>query len=75
VLDDETAFLAEPNPRAFGAAILKAIQDPAVAALVGERARALAEEKYSEAAYMSKTSAALGLLNGRRPEQVARGAA
>jgi glycosyltransferase involved in cell wall biosynthesis len=75
VLSEETAFLADPNPQAFGQAILRVIQDSTAATAVGERAKALAEEKYSEAAYMSKTSAALGLLEPGRPAQVARGAA
>jgi glycosyltransferase involved in cell wall biosynthesis len=75
VLSEETAFLADPNPQAFGQAILRVIQDSTAATAVGERAKALADEKYSEAAYMSKTSAALGLLEPGGPAQVARGAA
>jgi glycosyltransferase involved in cell wall biosynthesis len=75
VLDDHTAFLAEPTPQAFGAAIVAALQDTAAASLVGERARQLAEEKYSEAAYISKTNLALMALAGQGLEPVVRGAA
>jgi glycosyltransferase involved in cell wall biosynthesis len=75
VLDDRTAFLAEPTPQAFAAAILDALRDPDAAVIVGERARALAEEKYSEAAYIAKTNLALSALAGHGREQVARGVA
>jgi glycosyltransferase involved in cell wall biosynthesis len=64
VLSDDTAFLAEPTPPAFGAAILAALRDPAAARAVGDRARSLAETKYSEAAYIAKTHTAMALLAG-----------
>ena len=76
VLSDETAFLAAPTPQAFAAAMLAALRDPAAAQAVGERARTLAETKYSEAAYLAKTGAALALLGGPPArEEVAGGVA
>ena len=75
VLSDETAFLAEPQPAAFSAAILRALQDPVEAQAIGERARALAETKYSEAAYLAKTGAAVALLASPAREEVAGGVA
>jgi glycosyltransferase involved in cell wall biosynthesis len=75
VLSDETAFLAEPTPSAFAAAILEALRNPAAAAAIGERARSLAESKYSDAAYMAKTHAAMSLLSGPVREEVAGGLA
>ncbi len=76
VLSDETAFLADAVPEPFAAAILAALLDPVAARAVGERARALADAKYSEAAYLAKTSAALALLAGPpAPAEVAGGVA
>jgi glycosyltransferase involved in cell wall biosynthesis len=75
VLSEDTAFLADPTPEAFAAAILTALRDPSAAHAVGERARALAETKYSDAAYVAKTSAAVGMLAGDAREQVAGGVA
>src|SRR5262249_25926177 len=64
VLPPETPFLAEATPEAFGAAIAAALADPARAAAIGEQARALAETKYSDAAYIAKTRAAMDALAG-----------
>jgi glycosyltransferase involved in cell wall biosynthesis len=75
VLDDETSILAEPTPDAFGAAILRALENPAGAAEIGRRAQALAESKYSDAAFIAKTELAYGVLSGARPSEVARGVA
>jgi glycosyltransferase involved in cell wall biosynthesis len=75
VLADETAFLADPTPAAFAAAILSALRDPAAARVVGERARALAETKYSDAAYLAKTSAAMAVLAGGVRQEAAGGLA
>jgi glycosyltransferase involved in cell wall biosynthesis len=75
VLTDETSFLADPTPRAFAEAVLAALRDPAAAKAVGERARTLAEIKYSDTAYIAKTHAAMALLAGRVREEVAGGLA
>jgi glycosyltransferase involved in cell wall biosynthesis len=75
VLSDDTAFLAEPTASAFAGAILHALRDPAAAGAIGERARSLAESKYSDAAYMAKTHAAMSLLAGPVRQEVAGGLA
>jgi glycosyltransferase involved in cell wall biosynthesis len=69
VLSDETAFLAEPSPRAFAQAILDVLASPERAADIGARARALAETKYSDEAFLARTQQAIGALADRsRPE-------
>ncbi|HEY7475064.1 MAG TPA: glycosyltransferase family 4 protein [Vicinamibacterales bacterium] len=69
VLSDDTAFLAEPTPRAFGDTILTAIAQPGRAAEIGARAKALAETKYSDEAFLARTQQAVGALFDRsRPE-------
>ena len=62
VLSAETAFLAEPTPEGFAATMLEAFAEPERAALVGQRAKALAESEYSDEAYMAKTRRACDLL-------------
>jgi glycosyltransferase involved in cell wall biosynthesis len=70
VLSAETAFLADPTPAAFARAVLDAFADPERAAAIGERARQLAEVRYSDAAYLAKTRRACDLLfaAGAAPE-------
>ena len=69
VLSDETAFLAEPSPRPFAEVILAAFANPERASEVGARARALAETKYSDEAFLARTQQAVGALLGHsRPE-------
>jgi glycosyltransferase involved in cell wall biosynthesis len=75
VLDDETAILADPAPEAFGAAIVEALADPARAAAIGQRARELADTKYTDEAFLAKTEQAYGVLFGTRSSEVARGVA
>ena len=75
VLDDQTAILADPTPEAFGAAMAGALDDPARAAAIGQRARELAETKYSDEAFIAKTEQAYGVLFGTRSSAVARGVA
>ena len=75
VLDDETAILAEPTPEAFGEAIVGAINDPARAEAIGRHARGVADERYSDEAFIAKTEHAYDVLFGARPPAVARGVA
>jgi glycosyltransferase involved in cell wall biosynthesis len=75
VLSDDTSFLAEPQPDAFGAAILEAINAPEAAAGKGRRAREMAETKYSDEAFIAKTRIACGLLARDERPQVAGGVA
>jgi glycosyltransferase involved in cell wall biosynthesis len=75
VLSTDTAFLADANPKAFADGILAAFADPVQAQSVGERARQLAETRYSDAAYMAKTQRACDLLFDTAPAGVERGVA
>ncbi len=69
VLSDDTAFLADPTPDAFAAAILEVLTRPDRAAETGARARALADTKYSDEAFIARTQQAVGALVDRsRPE-------
>jgi glycosyltransferase involved in cell wall biosynthesis len=67
VLDDEVAILTEATPDAFGAGIRAAIDDPGRARAVGDRARHLAETKYSYEAYLARTRQACAHLFGDSP--------
>ena len=58
VLDDDTAILTDVSADAFAAGILRALDDPAGAAAIGQRARTLAETKYSYEAYLERTKRA-----------------
>jgi glycosyltransferase involved in cell wall biosynthesis len=64
VLDDETSILTAPEPAAYAEGILAAISDRARAREIGARAKAMADVKYSEAAYLSKTRDAMAILAG-----------
>jgi glycosyltransferase involved in cell wall biosynthesis len=55
VLNSEIAFLTEPTPEAFAAGILQALRSPEALKMI-ERARKVAEEKYSYEQYIRKTS-------------------
>jgi glycosyltransferase involved in cell wall biosynthesis len=72
VLDDEVSFLTAATPEGFAAGILTALSDRVRSHDVGERARRLAETKYSYEAYLNRTRQACGLLAGGEPAQVAR---
>jgi glycosyltransferase involved in cell wall biosynthesis len=62
VLDDSVSILTEPNAAAFADGILAALSDPERARGVGERARQLAETKYSYEAYLARTREACAYL-------------
>jgi glycosyltransferase involved in cell wall biosynthesis len=62
VLDDETSILTAPEPAAYAEGILAAISDRGRAREIGARAKAMADVKYSEAAYFSKTRDAMAIL-------------
>ena len=63
VLTDEVAFLADPEPAAFGAAMIAAMSDPVAAMQRANSAMRLYEEKYSRQSYVAKLSK---LLDGLR---------
>ncbi len=68
VLSDDIAILADPTPEAFSRAIVGALNDPAATAAIGERARDVANTRYSDEAFMAKTRTAMDQLvrTGRR---------
>jgi glycosyltransferase involved in cell wall biosynthesis len=63
VLSDDTAILTGTAPDEFAAGILSAITDPDRAARVGANAKALAESKYSDEAYLERTKMAVYALS------------
>ncbi len=67
VLDDDTSILTAPEPAAYAQGIVDAVSDPVRARAIGARAKALADEKYSEAAYLAKTRDAMTQLERSRP--------
>jgi glycosyltransferase involved in cell wall biosynthesis len=62
VLDDNVSILTAPTAEAFAEGILSALADPVLARGVGDRARQLAETKYSYDAYLSRTREAVAHL-------------
>lgn len=75
VLDDQVAILTPPTAEAFAAGILCALADPDRARAIGERARRLAESKYSYEAYLARTRRACAYLTGDTTPQIAGGVA
>jgi glycosyltransferase involved in cell wall biosynthesis len=67
VLSDDTAILTEASAEGFARGILAALDDPMRAAQLGQRARALAETKYSYDAYLAKTRQACEALGLSAP--------
>ena len=55
VLNPEIAILTEPAPEAFAKGIIEALSNPEMSRMV-ERAKQIAEEKYSYREYLAKTS-------------------
>jgi glycosyltransferase involved in cell wall biosynthesis len=75
VLNDDVAILTEPTPADFAAGILAALSDRDRARAVGDRARELADTKYSYEAYLARTREACAHLTGKSTAQVAGGIA
>ncbi len=75
VLSDEVAILTPATAEGFAAGILVALTDPERARAVGERARSMADTKYSYDAYLSRTREACAHLIGESTPQVAGGVA
>ena len=75
VLSPDIAFLADPTPDAFGAALADALTDAHRAAEIGARAKLIAETRYSDEAYIAKTKHACGLLFASPQAEVERGMA
>jgi glycosyltransferase involved in cell wall biosynthesis len=55
VLDDDVAILTGASAREFADGILRAVDDPPHAAVIGANAQRLAATKYSEEAYLERT--------------------
>jgi glycosyltransferase involved in cell wall biosynthesis len=62
VLTDEVAILTEATAEGFADGILSAIERPDAGRAIGERARRLADTKYSYEAYLSRTRQAVAYL-------------
>jgi glycosyltransferase involved in cell wall biosynthesis len=75
VLNDDVAFLAEVTAEGFAEAILRVLRDPHRARGVGQRARELAETKYTYEAYLDRTRQACAYLSGKSTPQVVGGLA
>ena len=74
VLDDDIAVLTEPTREGYARGILELLNDPQRATAIGQRARALAETKYSYEAYLARTRQACEwLMRPRREPEVAAG--
>jgi glycosyltransferase involved in cell wall biosynthesis len=71
VLNDDVAILTNATPEGFAAGILVAVTDPSRARAVGDRARALADTKYSYDAYLSRTRQACDHLTAKSTPQIA----
>ncbi len=75
VLSDETAILTEATPGAVAQGVLLALGNPDRAAQIGQRARHLADTKYSYAAYLENTRQAVQALSVPPVDAPVRGAA
>ena len=72
VLNDEVAVLTEPTPADFARGILAVLQDEAWARGVADRARRLADTKYTYEAYLERTREACGALLPPAPGALAK---
>jgi glycosyltransferase involved in cell wall biosynthesis len=75
VLNDDVAILTEATPEGFAAGIVAALSDHDRARAVGDRARELADTKYSYEAYLARTRQACDHLSGESTPQIAGGVA
>ena len=75
VLNDEVAILTAATADGFAAGIEAALSDRERARAVGDRARELADTKYSYDAYLTRTRQACAHLTGESTPQVAGGIA
>jgi glycosyltransferase involved in cell wall biosynthesis len=64
VLDDEVAVLTEPTPEGYARGLVELLADRERANAIGQRARDLAETKYSYDAYVRRTKQAVECLTG-----------
>ena len=71
VLNDDVAIMTPATPDGFAEGILRAIGNPELARAIGERARHLADTKYSYEAYLARTRQACGHLTREAAPAVA----
>ncbi len=62
VLNSEVSVLTDCTPEAFGAGVLSVLTNPEMSQKLSERARQLADEKYSYRVYLRKTEEVYGFL-------------
>jgi glycosyltransferase involved in cell wall biosynthesis len=62
VLNPEIALLVAPEPEAFAAGLARLIDDPALRDEIANRARVVAQEKYSRETYVRRTAQAYARL-------------
>ena len=75
VLDDEVSVLTPATPEGFAEGILSVVEDPTRGRAIGERARQMAETKYSYESYLARTRQAIAHLGSGVSPQVAGGVA
>ncbi len=66
VLNDEVAVLTECNAEAFADGLMKIIEDDQLRLSLSEKARALADEKYSYEVYLQKTQSVYNYLEQKK---------
>ena len=62
VLDSNVAVLTDPSPQAFGTGILSVLRNQGLAARLSQRARQLAETRYTYEAYLGRTREAVDVI-------------
>lgn len=66
VLNDQVAILTDCNAQSFAAGLIKVLEDKELRQKIATTARALAEEKYSYAAYLQKTTTIYNFLEQKK---------
>jgi glycosyltransferase involved in cell wall biosynthesis len=63
VLSDQVAILTDPTPGGFARGILRAVNEPAFAAHLGQEAKRLADTRYTYETYLQRTREACAALS------------
>jgi glycosyltransferase involved in cell wall biosynthesis len=66
ILDEETAVLVEPTPRAYAKGLLRLLDDEQLRATIGQNARTHAEREFSRESYLNKLERAYLAIKQRR---------
>jgi glycosyltransferase involved in cell wall biosynthesis len=75
VLSDDVAVLTDATAEGLGDGIVRTLRNPVEGRAIGERARSLAETKYSYEAYLDRTRRACAYLTREAAREVAGGVA